>query len=342
MILRCNIVELKLAHAFTIARSSDTLRRVVHVELEHDGITGYGEAAPSLRYGETADTVCSLLSSVNVRDIDDPFLAETLLGRISDGSRNLSARAAVDIAWHDWLGKRTGLPIWKLWGLRPQISIASSFTIGIDTPDVVAAKVREAGDQPILKVKVGVPGDIELVEEIRGLTDKPIRVDANEGWKTREEAYRSILRLQDLGVEFVEQPLPADKLEDTAWLRGHVDIPLIADENVRYLKDIHGIAYAFDGINIKLMKAGGLREAIRMIHTARALGLRIMLGCMIESSIGISAAAQLLPLVDYADLDGNILITNDPFDGCRAEEGQIRLLDRPGLGAVPRNDGVRS
>jgi L-alanine-DL-glutamate epimerase-like enolase superfamily enzyme len=336
MTLRYQVVDLHLTHAFTISRSSDSVRKSVIVELEHDGITGFGEAAPSLRYGETPDTVAAFFSSFDLTTCSDPFRIDAILGKTGEPRSNTSARAAIDMALHDWIGKKLGVPVWKLFGLSPDACPVSSFTIGIDTPEVVEKKVHEATDFPVLKVKVGVPGDEELVASVRRLTDKPIRVDANEGWKTKEEAYSKIRRLEELGVEFVEQPLPAGQIEDTAWLRGHVDLPIIADENVARLADVHRIAYAFDGINIKLMKSGGIREAVRMIHTARALGLKTMLGCMIETSIGISAAAQLLPLVDYADLDGNALITNDPYAGAFADHGVITLSDRPGLGAIRR------
>ncbi|MFN3134170.1 MAG: enolase C-terminal domain-like protein, partial [Candidatus Kryptonium sp.] len=206
------------------------------------------------------------------------------------------------------------------------------FTIGIDEPTVIERKVKEAEEYPILKVKLGLENDEEIIKTIRKVTDKPIRVDANEGWKTKEVALEKIKWLQDEGVEFVEQPMPADDLDSVTWLRDKVDIPIIADENCIRLYDVPILGKAYDGINIKLMKCTGIREAIKMINTAKAMKMKVMLGCMIESSVGITAGAQISPLVDFADLDGNLLITNDPFEGVKVENGKLILPDEPGLG----------
>ena len=327
--------KLHLRHTFTIARSSRSVEPCVIVKIDHDGTVGYGEAAPSDRYGETAQSVMDFLSRVNLSSYKDPFDVEGImkdLDCIAPG--NAAAKASIDIALQDWIGKKLNVPLWRMWGLNEKNTPLTSFTIGIDSLDVVEKKVREAEPYPILKVKVGVPGDREIIETIRKLTDKVIRVDANEGWKSKEVARDKILWLEEQGVEFVEQPLPAHDLVGTAWLREQVHIPIIADENVSRAWDIPRLKDAFTGINIKLMKCGGLREALRMIHTARAFGMKIMLGCMIESSVAISAAAQLSPLVDYADLDGNILIDNDPFSGVTVVRGKLTLNDRPGLGVV--------
>jgi L-alanine-DL-glutamate epimerase-like enolase superfamily enzyme len=335
MNLRYRYIDLHLRHTFTIARSSKDIEPCVIVELEHDGIIGYGEAAPSERYGETAQTVIEFLKNMDLASFDDPFQIEEILSYVNGIARgNTSAKAAIDIALHDWIGKKLGVPLWKLWGLDKEKTPLTSFTIGIDSLDVIKRKVVEAVSFPILKVKVGVPNEEAIIKAIRSITDKIIRVDANEGWKSKEEARDKILWLEERGVEFVEQPLPAGDLEGTAWLREQVHIPLIADESVSALSDISKLQDAFDGINIKLMKCAGLREAMRMIHTAKAMNMKVMLGCMIESSIAISAAAQLSPLVDYADLDGNILITDDPFEGVIAYEGKLILHDRPGLGVM--------
>lgn len=326
-------VDLRLTHTFTIARSSRDIEPCIITEIEHDGIIGYGEAAPSERYGETIKTVQAFLGRVDFDGMKDPFQIDDILRSLDViAPGNSSAKAAIDIALHDWVGKKLGVPLWKMWGLNKDKTPLTSFTIGIDDLDVIEEKVREAEAYPVLKVKVGVPHDEEIIKTIRRVTDKVIRVDANEGWKSKEEALGKILWLEDQGVEFVEQPLPAGDLEGTAWLREHVGIPLIADENVSVAADIPKLQYAFDGINIKLMKCGGLREAMRMILAAKLLNMQIMLGCMIESSIAISAAAQLSPLVDYADLDGNVLITNDPFDGVGLDNGKLVLNDEPGLG----------
>ncbi len=333
--------DLRLRHAFTISRGTRDISPSVTVMVEHDGITGIGEAAPSQRYGETPATVAAFLKKIDLSRYSDPFALETILrdtGQCAPG--NTSAKAAIDIALHDWIGKKLGVPLWKYFGLDRSRTPVTSFTIGIDTPENITRKVNEAASFPVLKIKVGVPDDEQIIRTIRSITDRRLRVDANEGWTSREKALDKISWMAGQGVEFVEQPMPADRLDDIAWLREHAPIPLIADESVRSSGDIPRLSGAFDGINVKLMKCGGIREAVRMIHTARASGMKIMLGCMIESSVAISAAAQISPLVDYADLDGNLLITNDPFGGTGISEGRIVLNDKPGLGVHPEHEGV--
>jgi len=338
MILRTYPVELQMKRAFTIARGSRTVTPSVIVELEHDGIVGTGEASPSERYGESVGSVLSFLEAATLENFDNPMDIDTILAHIGAlAPGNGSAKAAIDIALHDWIGKKLGLPLWKWWGLNRAAAPVTSFTIGIDTPDIIGQKIEEAANYPVLKVKLGVPGDEEIIRRIRELTDKKLRVDANEGWASKEEARDKILWLQEQGVELVEQPLPAHQLEETAWVREAVSVPIIADENVTTSADIVKLQYVFDGINIKLMKCGGLREAMRMILAAKILGMKIMLGCMIESSVAISAAAQLSPLADYADLDGNLLISNDPFIGVREAEGKLMLQDGAGLGVMRRS-----
>jgi len=328
--------ELKLRHTFTISRASSDVDPCVIVTLEHDGITGYGEAAPSPRYGETMQTVATFLKRIDLSQFKEPFQLEEILAYVdSIDEHNTAAKASIDIALHDWIGKRLNIPLWKLWGLDKDRTPRTSFTIGIDTLDVIEKKVREAEQYPILKVKVGISNDTEIIKTIRKVTNKTIRVDANEGWKVKEEARDKILWLEEQGVEFVEQPMPAAQIDDTAWLREQVHIPLIADENFTRLSDLPKLYGAFDGINIKLMKCAGVREAMKLIHTAKAMQMKIMLGCMIESSIAIAAAAHLSPMVDYADLDGNILITNDPFQGLAVREGKLIINDEPGLGVKP-------
>ncbi|TAK59193.1 MAG: dipeptide epimerase [Bacteroidetes bacterium] len=329
--------NLHLIHTFTISRSSKNIEPCIIVELTHGGITGYGEAAPSERYGETPETVMNFLKSVNLSIFDEPFQLEEILSYVNEfAPGNTSAKAAIDIALHDWIGKKLNLPLWKLWGLNKEKTPLTSFTIGIDTLEVIEKKVREAEPYPIFKVKVGIPNDEEIIKTIRKITNKAIRVDANEGWKSKEQARDKILWLEEQGVEFIEQPMPASQLDDTAWLREQVHIPIIADENVLDVHDIPTLYGAFDGINIKLMKSTGLREAMRMIHTAKAANMKVMLGCMIESSVAISAAAQLSPMVDYADLDGNILISNDPFSGVQVVHGKLELNSSAGLGITFR------
>lgn len=328
--------DLHLKHSFTISRSSREVVPTVIVGIGDAGLIGWGEASPSARYGETVDSVTDFLTGIGFSRFGEAFRLEDILGAVGAyRPGNTAAKAAVDIALHDLLGKKIGLPLWKLWGLNRDNTPVTSLTIGIDRPEIVVQKVREAEDFPILKVKAGGPNDREMIGAIRGITPKPLRVDANEGWKSREEALEMILWLEEQGAELVEQPMPDACLDDIAWLRERVHVPLIADESVKTLSDIPRIRGAFDGINIKLMKCTGLREALRMIHAARAMEMKVMLGCMIESSIGISAAAQLSPLADYADLDGNVLISDDPFTGVGIEGGKLVLSDLPGIGVKP-------
>ena len=335
--MRFRYYELHLQHTFTISRSSSNVRPSFIIEIEHDGIIGYGESAPSERYGEDKSTVIEFLKKIDLSQFSDPFELEDILsyiGNLSDG--NNSAKAGIDIALHDWIGKKLNLPVWKLLGLNKCKTPSTSFTIGIDSIAKIEQKVKEAESFPILKVKVGVHNDIEIIKSIRNLTDKIIRVDANEGWKSKEEALEKILRLEEQGIELIEQPMPADDFEGTAWLRVRIHIPLIADESFRQSKNLRNLHGVFDGINIKLMKCSGMREAVRTIHAARVLNMKIMIGCMIESSVGISAAAQLSSMADYVDLDGNLLITNDPFSGINVLNGKLILNDLPGLGVYSK------
>ncbi len=338
MQLRWRLHELHLRHPFTIARGSSVTRQVVVTELEHDGIVGRGEAAPITRYGESVESVQRFLSTLDLKSFPDPFLLESILDAVdAHQPGNAAAKTSVDIALHDWIGKRLGVPLWKYWGLDPSRAPLTSFTIGIDSPAVVEEKVREAEGFPILKIKLGGDDDKAVMRAVRKATDRLVRVDANEGWKTKEEAVARIHWLEQEGVEFVEQPLPASEISATAWVRDRVTMPLIADENSLRLHDVPALMGAFDGINIKLMKCTGLREARKMIHAARACHMKVMIGCMIETSVGITAGAHLTPLLDYADLDGNILITDDPFAGVRVENGRLILPDDPGLGVHPRD-----
>lgn len=338
MNVTCKRYDLQLKHTFTIARGARNVSPIVIVELEHNGITGYGEAAPSARYGESVDSVTAFVGQIDWNRFEDPFLLEPILSFIDGIAQgNTAAKAAIDLALHDWIGRTMGMPLHKIWGLDRSKTPLTSFTIGIDTPAVIEQKVREAEQYPILKVKLGGENDEEIIRTIRKVTKTTLRVDANEGWKVKEQAVEKIKWLEQEGVEFIEQPMPAADLAGTAWVRERVNLPLVADENSLRLHDVPKLQGVFDGINIKLMKCTGLREALRMINTARACHLKIMMGCMIETSVGISAAAQLSPLIDFADLDGNVLITNDPFDGVRSTDGTLELLDRPGLGVIPRS-----
>ncbi len=337
MILRQRRYDLTLRHTFRISRGARDIEPIVLVEIEHDGITGYGEAAPSSRYGETAETVSAFLNGNPIGDFQDPFHLEDILAAV-DAHRpgNSAAKAAIDIALHDWVGKKLGIPLHAYWGVDPGKMPVTSFTIGIDTPQVIEQKVREAEEYPILKVKVGTDDDESIIRAIRRVTDKTIRVDVNEGWHSKETALERIRWLEQEGAEFVEQPLPSKDMDGMRWLRERSPLPLIADESCIRARDIPPLQDAFHGINIKLMKCTGVREAFAMIRTARACGLTVMMGCMIESSVAISAGAHLAPLLDYADLDGNLLVTNDPFEGPVVRDGRFLLPDRPGLGVIPR------
>ena len=328
--------DLRLKHTFRIARNARDFVPVVILTLEHEGIIAYGEASPNVRYGEDIETLNAFFSQIDLSRLDSPFAIDEILQYVDELEvGNNSAKCAVDVALHDWVGKKLNVPLWKMWGLNPQNAPFSSFTIAIDTKEIVQQKVLEATDFLILKIKVGLENDCEMIEAIREITDKPLYVDANEGWKTREKALESVKWLKDKNVVFIEQPMPSLQFEDTKWLRDHSEIPLIADESVHHLSDIPKLAEAFDGINIKLMKSAGLREATRMIHAARATNMKVMMGCMIETAVGISAAAQLSPLLDYCDLDGNVLISNDPFEGCRNIKGRLELTEKAGLGVEP-------
>ncbi|MBX7169705.1 MAG: dipeptide epimerase [Pyrinomonadaceae bacterium] len=328
--------DLQLKHTFRIARNARNYVPVVILTLDHDGIIAYGEASPNIRYDEDVETLNNFFSKIDIEQFDSPFALDEILQYV-DGIEvgNNSAKCAVDIALHDWVGKKLKIPLWKMWGLNPKNAPLSSFTIAIDVKEIVRQKVREAEDFPILKIKVGLENDREMIEAIREITDKPLYVDANEGWKTREKAIESVHWLKDKNVVFIEQPMPAAQFEDIKFLRDHSEIPLIADESVLHLEDVPKLAEAFDGINIKLMKSGGIREAVKMIHTAKALKMKVMMGCMIETAVGISAAAQLSPLLDYCDLDGNVLISNDPFNGSRNVKGRLELTEKAGLGVDP-------
>ena len=333
------IEKLRLKHPWTIARGSSESKQNVIVKLEKDGVVGYGEAAPNVRYGETLESTIDVIEkAIPLFEREDPWNFVELglaIGELDPAQT--AAKAALDIALMDWVTKSLGVPLYRYFGLNRTKAPVTSFAIGIDTPEVIIKKVQEARQYPLLKIKVGTENDEEIISAIRAETDKPLMVDANEGWKNKEEALEKIKWLVSRGVEIVEQPLPAGMLEETRWLRERIDIPIIADESVKTAVDIPSLATAFDGINIKLMKAGGLQEALRMIWLARTLGLKVMLGCMIETSVAISAAASISPLADYADLDGNLLITNDPFIGVTVHKGQLTLSDNPGIGVVPRS-----
>jgi len=335
--IESKIVRLKLRHTWTTVMSSSDYRDNLHLQFTHGGITGLGEAAPIVRYHENAESARRVVESLqSMLASADPYQFAKIMAEVFhriDGQ--YAAKAAIDIALMDWLGQKLGIPLYTYFGLDRADAPITTFSIGIDNPEVTRQKVREAAAFPVLKIKVGLDTDEATIAAVRSVTNKPLRVDANEGWKDKEEAARKINWLATQGVEFVEQPMPASMIEETRWVHGRVHIPIIADEACLHPGDIPKLAGAFDGVNVKLMKCGGVLEAYRMIQIAKSLGMKTMLGCMIESSIGVTAAAHLSPLVDYADLDGNLLIANDPYSGVLVREGKLILPDRPGLGLKP-------
>lgn len=325
--------ELQLRHAFNLARYQRTTTPGVQVELEYDGLVGYGEASMPPYLGESVESVTRFLSSLDLSQFSDPFRIEDIHEYMdSVAPDNRAAKASVDIALHDLLGKIMGQPWYKIWGLSPEKCPNTSFTIGIDTAEVVRQKVDEASPYKVLKVKMGLDNDKELVEIIRSKTDVPICVDANQGWADKEKALEMCHWLAERNCLFVEQPMDKTAIDDTAWLRERSPLPIIADEFLQRLPDVRRAAGAYDGINIKLMKSTGLHEAHQMATLAKALGMKVMLGCMTETSCAVTAAAQLAPMVDWADLDGNLLIANDRFDGIKIVDGQVTIPNRPGIG----------
>lgn len=328
--------ELQLRHAFNLAKYSRTTTPDVQVRLEYDGLVGYGEASMPPYLGESVESVTKFLSSLDLSQFSDPFRIEDIHDYMdSVAPNNRAAKASVDIALHDLLGKMMGQPWYKIWGLNPEKAPSTSFTIGIDKADVVRQKVDEAAPYNVLKVKMGLDNDKELVDIIRSKTDRPICVDANQGWSNKEKALEMCHWLSERNCLFVEQPMPKEMIEETAWLRERSPLPIIADEFLQRLPDVRRAAEAYDGINIKLMKSTGLHEAYKMAVLARSLGMKVMLGCMTETSCAVTAAAQLAPMVDWADLDGNLLIANDLFDGIKIVEGKVTIPDRPGIGVEP-------
>jgi len=328
------IIRLNLKHTWTTVMSSSDYRDTLHVRYTRDGITGHGEGAPIVRYHESAQTGKAAVEKVRplLESADPAAFAKInaeVFHRVED---EWTAKAAINIALMDWTGQKLGVPLYRYFGLDPADAPITTFSIGIDDPAKTRAKVEEAAQFPVLKIKVGLDTDEATIAAVRAVTKKPLRVDANEGWKNKEEAVRKINWLKTQGVEFIEQPMPAEMLEETAWVKQRVEMPVIADEACLRPSDIPKLKGAYDGINVKLDKCGGMLEAYKMIQIARALGMKVMIGCMVSSSCTVTAAAQLSPLVDYADLDGNLLISNDPYIGVTVRNGKLILPNRPGLG----------
>ena len=328
--------ELQLRHTFTVSSYSRKTTPGVQVRIDYEGFTGYGEASMPPYLGQSVETVTNFLSKVNLEQFRDPLQLDNIITYVDSLSPgDGAAKAAVDIALHDLVGKLIGLPWWRIWGLDADKTPDTTFTIGIDTPDVVREKTRECADKfNILKVKVGLDNDKEMIRTIREITDLPLAVDANQGWKDRQQALDELFWLHENGVVMVEQPMAKERMDDNAWITERSPIPVFADEAIQRLADIPSVKGAYHGINIKLMKCTGMREAWKMVNYARAEGMKVMVGCMTETSCAVSAAAQLSPAVDFADLDGNLLITNDLFKGMEVIDGKITLSELPGIGLI--------
>lgn len=337
MTLQYKPYELHLKHVFTLASGSRSTTPCMMTEIRFEDKVGYGEASMPPYLGESVESATNFLKLVDLSGFDSPFLVEDILTWL-DGLApgNHAAKASVDIALHDLVGKLMNQPWHRIWGLDPGKTPNTSFTIGIDTPAVVREKVREAAPFKILKVKLGMKNDREMIETIRSETDKPLCVDVNQGWKDRSKALDMIHWLKEQGVVFVEQPMPKEAVDDAAWLTSNSPLPVIADEAIQTMADFKKVQGVYSGINIKLMKCGGMHAAYTMISMARALDMKVMIGCMTETSCAVTAAAQLSPLVDWADLDGNLLIDNDLFEGIKIKDGKIMLPDLPGIGITKK------
>jgi L-alanine-DL-glutamate epimerase-like enolase superfamily enzyme len=333
MKLRYRPYELHLKHVFTLASGSRTTTPVMLTEIEFDGVIGYGEASMPPYLGESHETVTSFLTKVDLTKFVSPFLMEDILTYIEQiMPGNYAAKASVDIALHDLVGKLMKQPWYRIWGLNPERTPYTSFTIGIDKPEVIKTKVREAAPYKILKVKLGQGNDKEMISVVRSETTVPICVDVNQGWTDRSMALDMSHWLKDQGVVFIEQPMSKTSFDDIAWLTQNSPLPIIADEAIQTISDFSKVQGIYSGINVKLMKCGGLRAAYTMIKMARSLGMKVMIGCMTETSCAVSAATQLSPLVDWADLDGNLLIDNDVFEGVTVKDGKLVMPGGPGIG----------
>jgi L-alanine-DL-glutamate epimerase-like enolase superfamily enzyme len=328
---------LELKHVFTVALNSRSTTPVVLTEIEYNGVTGYGEASMPPYLGESHETATAFLSKVDLTGYENPFDLEKILSDIDAlAPGNPAAKASVDIALHDLVGRMMNQPWYNIWGFDKSKTPYTSFTIGIDKPDVVRQKVKEAEEFKVLKVKLGRDTDKEMIETIRSMTDKPLTADANQGWKDRNYAVEMTHYLKEKGVIYLEQPMAKEDVDGNAWVTQHSAIPIMGDEGVQRLVDVKKAQGVYHGINIKLMKSTGMREAYKMLTLARGLGMKVMLGCMTETSCAISAASHLSPMVDWADLDGALLIRNDVFDGTKVIDGKVTLTDRPGIGVIKK------
>jgi L-alanine-DL-glutamate epimerase-like enolase superfamily enzyme len=334
--VKTELKRLMLRHTWTTTMSSSAYRDTVHVQYKRDGITGYGEGAPIVRYKEYPEQAKQAIDAIIEPDCRwRPTEVRQVSCRVcATRWATISMRP-----WPRWTSRsatgwarNSAFRLYQYFGLDPADAPVTTFSIGIDTPEITRQKTREAEEFPVLKVKVGLKNDEETIEAVRSVTKKPLRVDANEGWTDKEEAIRKINWLETQGVELIEQPMPAHMFEETKYVRGKVHIPVIADEACTHASMIPALKEAYDGINVKLDKSGGMMEAYRWIKFARAMNMKVMLGCMVSSSCTVTAAAHLAALVDYSDLDGNLLISNDPYEGVKVLQGKLILPAGPGLG----------
>lgn len=329
---------LKLRHTFTVSSFSRNETPVVLTEIEYNGKVGYGEASLPQYLGETQESLMDFLSKIDFKQFEDPLDSENILNYIDDiEDGNNAAKASVDIALHDLIGKLLEIPLFKYFGLAKPKNAYTSYTIGIDNKEIIKTKIDEAIDFKYLKIKLGTNNDKEIIETIRAETNKSLYVDVNQGWNNKQEALEMIEWLFEKNVILIEQPLPKENIDDIAWLNEKSPLPIIADESVKRLKDIDKVKDICSGINIKLMKSTGLREALLMINKARDCGLKVMLGCMTETSCAVSAAAHLSSLADWIDLDGPLLISNDLFDGISYINGEVKLNNLPGIGLIKKS-----
>ncbi len=325
--------NLELKHTFTLANSSRTFTPVMLTKLKFEGFTGFGEASMPPYLGESQNSVTKFLSNLNLRQFKDPFKMDEILDYVDRSAPgNTAAKASVDIALHDLVGKMRGKPWYKIWEFSPQNTPYTSFTIGIDEPEVLIEKVKEVAEFKLLKIKLGRDNDKNIIKTIRSVSETPLCVDVNEGWLDKKVALDMVHWLKEKGVEFVEQPMPKERIDDIGWLTENSPLPIIADEAVQRLNDIKNAVGIYSGINIKLMKCTGMSEAYKMINLAHEKKLKVMIGCMTETSCAVSAAAQLSPKAHWADLDGNLLIKNDPYSGIKITDGKITLQNISGIG----------
>lgn len=333
MKLTFKTINLKRKYPFTISGYTFTEEPAIYTRLEHDGVVGYGEASPGYYFDETLDTAMDFLSRLDLSQFNDPTDAKTILDYLHSFDKGFtSAKAAVDIALHDLVGKLLGKPCYKLFGAKPEGMPKTTLTIGMDTPEMIRKKVREASDFHLIKVKLGGDNDRVIVETIRSETDVPITVDANQGWTDRNKALDLVNWLHEHNTLFIEQAMPKDDWDGNAWLTEHSPLPTVGDEAVLSLEDVDKAKGVYDGVNIKMVKCGGIDQGSKIIEKSRKLGLKLMIGCMGESSVGILGAAAIAPLCDWVDLDSTWLLSNNPYQDPVLRDGRIILSDDPGLG----------